>query len=161
MVIIVIGVSGSGKTTVGQALANRLGWMFNDADNFHSKINIKKMQQGIPLNDADRQPWLKRLNNAISQFLESNINAILACSALTAQYRQLLSSDSKQVKFVYLCGSFDLIEQRLKQRKGHYMNSNLLQSQFDLLEEPTDALVIDITQSVEANTEQIISSLGI
>jgi gluconokinase len=161
VVIIITGVSGSGKTTIGEALANQLGWTFRDADDFHPEANIAKMKQGIPLNDADRQPWLEKLKNAIGQFLESNTNAILACSALTTKYRQLLSSDSKQVKFVYLKGSFDLIQDRLKQRKGHYMKANLLQSQFDLLEEPTDALVIDITQSAEVITQQIISSLEI
>jgi gluconokinase len=161
MVIIITGVSGSGKTTIGEALANQLGWIFRDADDFHPEANIAKMKQGTPLNDADRQPWLKSLKSAIAQFLESNTNAILACSALTDKYRQLLSSDSKQVEFIYLKGSFDLIQHRLKQRKGHYMKADLLQSQFDLLEEPTDALVIDITQSAEVITQQIIRGLEI
>jgi gluconokinase len=159
MVILIMGVSGSGKTTIGEGLASELDWKFRDADEFHPAANIEKMRQGIPLNDDDRRPWLQALRQAIDEALQSNANLILACSALKAAYRQVLGEPSDQIKFVYLKGSFELIEQRLKQRQGHYMKANLLRTQFDALEEPSDAIVVEIDQSSSAIVQQIKNSL--
>ncbi len=159
MVILIMGVSGSGKTTIGEGLALELNWEFKDADEFHPAANIEKMRQGIPLNDDDRRPWLQALRQAIDEALQTNANLILACSALKAAYRQVLGEPSDQVKFIYLKGSFELIEQRLKQRHGHYMKSNLLRTQFDALEEPNDAIVVEIDQPSSAIVQQIKNCL--
>jgi gluconokinase len=159
MVILIMGVSGSGKTTIGEGLALELNWEFKDADEFHPAANIEKMRQGIPLNDDDRRPWLQALRRAIDETLQTNANLILACSALKAAYRQVLGEPSDQVKFVYLKGSFELIEQRLKQRQGHYMKANLLRTQFDALEEPNDAIEVEIDQSPSAIAQQIKNCL--
>jgi gluconokinase len=162
MVIIVMGVSGSGKTTIGQRLAELLNWQFGDADDFHPSANIAKMRQGIPLDDADRQPWLQALQAAIHHWLSTNTNAILACSALKSSYRQLLGQSSDQVHFVYLKGSFELIQQRLSQRQNHYMKADLLQSQFATLEEPDQTtLLLDIAQSPDTIAQQIMANLQI
>lgn len=155
MIILIMGVSGSGKTTIGKLLASDLEWKFKDADEFHSPANVKKMREGIPLSDGDRHVWLQALRQVIDQALQTNINLILACSALKASYRQVLGEPSDQVKFVYLNGSFELIEQRLEKRLGHYMKSNLLTSQFNDLEEPNDALKIEIDQPPSAIAQQI------
>ena len=159
MVIVIMGVSGSGKTTIGEALSSALHWRFRDADEFHPAANIEKMRQGIPLNDDDRRPWLEALRHAIEEAHHTNANLILACSALKGSYRDFLGEQSDQVKFIFLNGSFDLIEQRLKQRKGHYMKANLLKSQFDALEEPKDAIAVEIDQSPAAITQQIRTRL--
>ncbi|MBW4695044.1 MAG: gluconokinase [Lyngbya sp. HA4199-MV5] len=158
MIILVMGVSGSGKTTIGSRLAERLHWSFYDADTFHPAANIDKMRQGIPLSDVDRLPWLMALQQAITGWLRTHTNAVLACSALKSEYRQMLCL-SPQVKPVYLKGSFEFIQQRLQQRQGHYMKADLLQSQFDTLEEPEDALQIDITQPPEAIVADIRKAL--
>lgn len=161
MIILILGVSGSGKTTIGQQLAATLHWQFQDADDFHPAANIEKMRHGIPLTDGDRAPWLLALQQAITLWLQTNTNTVLACSALKARYRQQLIQSSMQVKQVYLKGSFALIQQRLQQRQGHYMRADLLQSQFDTLEEPEDALWIDIDQSSAAIVAQIRAALGV
>ncbi|WP_218082925.1 gluconokinase [Anthocerotibacter panamensis] len=158
-VIVVIGVTGSGKTTVGRMLAEALGWEFSDADDVHPAANIEKMQRGIPLTDQDRAGWLDVLKAAITVWLNENRKTVLACSALKAQYRNLLQSD--RVCFVYLHGSFALIQARLVQRQGHFMPDSLLQSQFDALEEPTDALAIDISLTPEAIVQEIRRGLNI
>ena len=160
MIILVMGVSGSGKTTIGALLAATLHWQFQDADSFHPAANIAKMRCGMPLSDADRLPWLLVMQQAIAEWQQAGIHTILACSALKAEYRQRLSQSS-QVKQVYLKGSFALVQQRLQQRQGHYMKANLLQSQFNILEEPTDALVIDIDQPPEAIVAEIRRSLNV
>ena len=135
MVVIIWGVAGVGKTTIGELLAQELGWKFYDADDFHSAANIDKMQHGIPLTDEDRQPWLETLRKVIEQSLAENDNAVLACSALKQKYRDRLRV-SEQVKFVFLRGSRDRIAEQLKRRRGHFVNPKLLDSQFADLEEP-------------------------
>ncbi|XHX76044.1 MAG: gluconokinase [Stenomitos frigidus ULC029] len=160
MIILVMGVSGSGKTTIGALLAATLHWQFQDADSFHPAANIEKMRCGEPLTDDDRLPWLLAMQQAIADWQKASIHTVLACSALKAEYRQLLSQSS-QVKQVYLKGSFALVQQRLQQRQGHYMKADLLQSQLDTLEEPDNALVIDINQPPDAIVAEIRKALNI
>ena len=151
MIAIIMGVSGSGKSTVGQAVASAKGWEFYDADSFHSAAAKEKMSRGEALTDTDRTPWLNIMQEHITQWLQADKNAILACSALKASYRQILYCDDPRVKLVYLKGSHELIKQRLLKRPAHFMNPNLLQSQFDTLEEPTEdeSIYIDISQDLE------------
>lgn len=157
--IIIMGVSGSGKTTIGQLLAEKTGWPFYDADSFHPQQNIDKMSAGIPLSDEDRWPWLDRMNAFAKEKLTSS-NVIFTCSALKEIYRQRLVKDiDNNCRWVYLKGDFDTIVQRMQQREQHYMPAALLQSQFDALEEPEDALVEDISQSPEMITAHILESL--
>lgn len=155
-----MGVSGSGKTTIAQQLAKSLNWEFRDADDFHSTANIEKMRSGIPLTDADRMPWLQTLQAVIKVWLKENKNAILACSALKASYRQILLIDN-QIQLVYLKGCYELIEKRLQGRQNHFMTEKLLQSQFNTLEEPDNAICVDISQPQAAILQQIKASLRI
>ena len=155
---VVFGVSGCGKSTVGKQLADHLGIPFYDADDFHPQENIDKMSQGIALNDHDREGWLDILSLNMEQWQKSS-GAVLACSALKEKYRGKLSARVKNPHWIYLKGSYELIETRLNKRSGHYMGSRLLRSQFDALEEPLYGLVIDIEQSPEQIIEQIISTL--
>jgi gluconokinase len=154
MVILLMGVTGSGKTTVGQALAESLRWQFIDADDFHPPSNVAKMRAGIPLDDADRAPWLAALRTHIVGWLSSEANVVLACSALKQAYRDEVVV-SPDVRLVYLRGSSQLITARLRERHGHYMDPNLLSSQFATLEEPRDALVVDVDTSVDEIVKQI------
>ena len=147
-VIVVMGVSGSGKTTVGAKLAQELGWQFYDADDFHSEANREKMAQGIALNDEDRAEWLATLRELIRKHLEEGSSCVLACSALKQRYRDTLAVNEK-VRFAYLRGSFEQVETRMKRRKDHYMPVQLLQSQFEALEEPLDAVIVDISHTPE------------
>ncbi|MDJ0694070.1 gluconokinase [Mastigocoleus sp. MO_188.B34] len=149
MIIILIGVSGSGKTTIGKQLADSLNWQFYDADDFHSAKNIEKMQAAIPLEDSDRIPWLQTIADAIATWLEENQNIVMACSALKESYRQLLLTDRKNIKFIYLKGSFELIQKRLKKRENHFMSERLLKNQFDVLEEPSGIPTVDISKQPE------------
>lgn len=159
MIVIVMGVSGSGKTTVGKLLATSLNWDFSDADDFHSAANIAKMSLGMALDDADRMPWLLELQSAIADWLQVKKNVVLACSALKATYRDLLWVDRMQIKLVYLKGDFELISQRLQQRSNHYMKANLLSSQLADIEEPQNAMIVDAAQPPEVILEQIRSHL--
>ena len=154
---VVMGVSGSGKTTVGQALAARLGCPFYDADDFHPPANVAKMASGTPLDDADRTPWLARLAELLANHWGSGETAVLACSALKQTYREQLRV-SPEVQFVYLVGSFDLIWQRLSQRTDHYMKADMLRSQFATLEPPTTdvALCVAIDQPVDDIVQSIL-----
>ncbi len=161
MIIIVMGVSGSGKTTIGKLLADSLKWEFSDADVFHSPENVEKMQRGIPLSEADRIPWLQDLQTAIKHWLQENKNVVLACSALKDSYRQFLLLDSVCIKLVYLKGSYELIQTRLQERSNHYMNEKLLGSQFNTLEEPLDTLCIDVAQPPQIIVQNIRAALEI
>ena len=144
MIVILMGVSGSGKTTIGRLLANDLGWDFYDADDFHPLENIAKMSRGLALNDADRGPWLQSLQALILDCLKGGKQIVIACSALKETYRTSLRVNDK-VKFVYLKGSFEQIKARLTDRQNHFMPGDLLADQFATLEEPLDAVPIDIS----------------
>ena len=135
MIVIIFGVSGAGKTTVGELLARELGWHFLEADDFHPEVNIEKMRSGHPLTDEDRAPWLERLRDQIKRSLTAGERTVLACSALKRKYRQRLRVDD-EVKLVFLRGSYALISEQLSHRRGHFFDPALLQSQFDDLEEP-------------------------
>lgn len=159
MVFIVMGVSGCGKTTVGKLLAEKINLPFFDADNFHPSENVTKMSSGEPLNDNDRKPWLEILAEKIEKWNRSD-GAVLACSALKESYRKLLISKSTDVQFVYLNGAKDIILQRMKNREGHYMPPDLLDSQFEALEEPGyEAIHISIKQSPEEIVGRIIEMI--
>jgi gluconokinase len=157
--LIIMGVSGSGKTSFGKALAQRSGWMYYDADDFHTPENIARMTSGIPLDDADRAPWLAKLHDLIHTCLSEMHPAVLACSALKERYRQALVEGNPGVQIVYLKGSYELIWPRLANRKGHYMKAEMLQSQFAALEEPQQALVIDAALPEEKIVGQIITAI--
>jgi len=160
MIVLVMGVSGVGKSTVGKALANEKGWEFSDADDFHPAANVAKMRAGIALGDRDRAPWLKALHAAVAGWVASGRNVVLACSALKEEYRQQLVI-GPEVKLVYLHADFELIERRMATRSGHYMDPALLQSQFDTLEAPQDAIAVDASLSVPEIVATIRSALGI
>lgn len=137
-----MGVSGAGKTTVGQLLAAELGWDFSDADDYHSQTNIEKMRNGIPLADADRAPWLETLRRMIADAIKTGKNIVLACSALKRNYRDLLRV-GPEVRFVYLKVPPPMLHERLQARRGHYMTEQMLTSQLATLQEPQHAVVID------------------
>jgi len=159
MVIIMMGVSGSGKTTVGKLLASALHVPFLDADDFHSAENVETMRTGIPLNDHDRESWLHTVAGKITEF-EKKGGGVIACSALKKKYRSVLSSGSKKdVRFVYLKGDRDTIYRRMEQRSTHFMQPHMLDSQFEALEEPERALAVSIEGSPEAICKKIAISL--
>jgi len=162
MVVVIFGVSGAGKTTIGELLAQELHWKFYDADDFHPQVNIDKMERGEPLTDEDRQPWLQSLREAITRSLAANENAVLACSALKRKYRELLRVNA-DVKFVFLHGSRARIADQLKQRRGHFIDPALLASQFADLEEPEsseDMLTIELKGEPDELVEQIRQKLS-
>jgi gluconokinase len=146
MILIVMGVVGAGKTTVGRLLAEELHYEFADADDFHPQANIEKISRGIALSDEDRDPWLARLRERIRKWEASGTNAVLACSALKSSYREKLRA-GPHVRFIFLKGSAELIAQRLSSRHGHFAGANILASQMADLEEPDDAMTVDIAQS--------------
>lgn len=155
MIVVVMGVSGSGKTTIGKLLAERLGCEFLDGDDFHPPQNVAKMAAGTPLDDADRTPWLEGLNAK----LKSRKHAVLACSALKQSYREILAKDIPRCTFVFLSGSLELIGARLKERQHRYMPASLLKSQFATLEPPVNALTVDIALAPERCVEEIAAAL--
>jgi carbohydrate kinase (thermoresistant glucokinase family) len=155
MILLVMGVSGSGKNTIGEPLARRLGWRFIDADHYHPEENVAKMAAGIPLEDADRRPWLDRLNG----ILRGEKDAVVACSALKRAYRRRLLDEIEDYEIVYLRGSFDLIRSRVEKRHHRYMPASLLKSQFDTLEPPRDAIEVDVAANPQACVDFILSEL--
>ncbi len=157
--LIVMGVSGSGKSTVGHLLAERLGWPFYDGDDYHPAANVAKMAAGIPLDDDDRDEWLAVLRGLIAAGLAAGQSGIVACSALKRRYRNVLQVDEQRVRFVYLKGEFDAIRTRLEQRAGHFMKAELLQSQFAALEEPEAAIRVNISLDPPDVVDQIITLL--
>lgn len=158
-VLVVMGVSGAGKTTVGRLLAERLGWRFADADDYHPPANVEKMASGVPLTDEDRAPWLERLNELASESLAAAQPLVLACSALKADYRRALAAGDPRVGFVFLHGSYDLIRGRLEERQDHYMPPGLLRSQFDALEPPTEALKVNVGPPPAELVDEIVGRL--
>lgn len=155
-----MGVTGAGKTTIGRALATSLGWEFHDGDDLHSEANKRKMHRGIALDDADRAPWLSALRKLIEAMLAEGRNGVVACSALKQSYRDELIVDPNSVKLVYLKVSQQVVAERLRNRSGHFMNPALLESQFDTLEEPADAIVVDASMAPEAIVNAIRARLG-
>jgi len=158
-----MGVSGSGKTTVGDRLAHRLGWAFKEGDDLHPPANIAKMKAGQPLTDDDRAPWLAAVARWIDDWRRSGISGVITCSALKHTYRRVLADGRPQVRFVYLKGDAALLSHRLARRRGHFMPPSLLASQFDDLEPPAPeegALVVGVGQPVEAQVEAIVRSLA-
>lgn len=155
-VFVVMGVSGCGKTTVGLALAEKLGCSFYDGDDFHPPENVAKMASGTPLNDEDRHPWLVRLHELLAGHVSRGETAVLACSALKKKYREILQVNN-ETRFIFLHGSFDLIWERMQARQNHYMKAEMLQSQFDTLEPPgvDEALTIQIGQNIESILKSI------
>lgn len=160
MILIVMGVVGSGKTTIGRLLADQLGWEFADADDFHPRSNVEKIRKGLGLNDHDRQPWLHALHEAIARWIGERKNVVLACSALKRGYRRELEV-GPEVRFVYLKGSAELIAERLRLRKGHYADAQILASQFADLEEPEGAVAVDIAATPPQIVDEIRKRLSL
>ena len=160
MIVVVMGVSGSGKSVVGQALASDLGWPFFDADDFHPPENVAKMAAGTPLTDADRWPWLDRLAVEMGEIDRSGRNAVLACSALRQAYRDRIAR-AGNVRFVYLSGTYETIAARMAARKHAYMPASLLASQFAALEPPHDAIVISIEDTIPVEVANIRAALSL
>jgi gluconokinase len=157
--VVLTGVSGSGKTTVGRALSEATGWPFFDGDEFHPPSNVEKMAKGVPLNDMDRKPWLETLHTLILDQLNNGQSVIVASSALKFAYRRILEGGRDDVTFVYLQGSYDLIWSRMRLRSDHFMKAGMLQSQFDDLEEPEKALVVSVEGPIEEIVHQILTEI--
>ncbi|HKW57570.1 MAG TPA: gluconokinase [Candidatus Acidoferrum sp.] len=160
MVILMMGTTGAGKTTVGTLLARRLGWQFVDGDDFHPAANVEKMRQGVALTDADRAPWLAALHDKIIEWQATAQNVILACSALKESYRRQLLV-GPEIKLVYLKGTYELFSQRVLARKSHFAKQDLIASQFAALEEPSNAVVIDTAQSLGSIVADICRRLAL
>lgn len=158
MICLVMGVTGSGKSTVGRMLAERLGWVYLEADDFHSASNKEKMHKGIPLTEADRLPWLEAMHQELEAQNAKGKNVVLACSALREEYRRILMADL-DVKLIYLRGSRELIAERLRQRTNHFAGESILDDQFAVLEEPRDAMIVDITEDPAQIVEEILRAL--
>jgi gluconokinase len=161
MIVVLMGVSGSGKTTVGRELARQLGWGFEDADDYHPEANKAKMHAGIPLDDADRWPWLEALRRVIDEARASGRDLVLACSALKHEYQHYLQHGATDVRYVYLEGSPGLIASRLAGRRGHFMDPSLLTSQFEALEPPEHALRVDVSPAPGEIAREIRERLGL
>ena len=156
--IIIMGVSGTGKSTIGQLLSEKLNIPFYDADDFHPEDNVQKMSEGKPLNDLDREPWLQVLSDKLQEWSASG--AILACSALKETYRQTLSKKGQlPLVWIHLSGTMAVIRERMMARKNHFMPDSLLQSQFDTLEKPTDSITIDISDTPELMVAKVLEQL--
>ena len=162
MTVVVMGVTGAGKSAVGKLLANELGWTFVEGDDFHPPANVDKMRQGIPLDDEDRRPWLDAIRNRLDQARRQGENVVLACSALKHRYQDYLAGHaSEAVRFVYLFGSPEMIRQHLANRTGHFMNPALLASQFEDLEPPEHAIRVEINHPPPELVAEIRTKLGI
>ena len=159
MIVLVMGVAGAGKTTVGQALAEELGWRFLDADDYHPAENIAKMAAGVPLDDDDRRPWLAKINEALLGLQSEGSSAVLACSALKETYRQQLARGVKDLELVHLYGAFELIQARMNGRGHRFMPASLLRSQFETLEPPQKAIEVDVSAPVERSVSKIKKQL--
>ena len=159
MIVVLMGVTGVGKTTVGKLLATRCGMVFYDGDDHHPPANVEKMRSGIPLQDSDRWPWLDQLNQLLRTAKTQHRSVVLACSALKKSYRERLSIGCDDVRFVLLSGEDRLIRQRLAGRKDHYMNPALLDSQLETLEATADCLLLDISDTPDALVERIVVAL--
>ena len=159
MIVIIMGVSGSGKSTIGALLAHALGWHFADADSFHPPSNVLKMSQGIALTEEDRAPWLTSIRGQIERWMTEPRSVVLACSALRASHRQVLMVDPLRMRLVYLKGSLDVLQTRLANRRHHFMPAELLDSQLAILDEPIDAIAVDINQPPEAIVRQVRHAL--
>jgi gluconokinase len=157
--VILMGVSGSGKSTVGASLAQRLECPFLDADDFHPAANVEKMKRGIPLNDEDRMPWLRRLHDELEHRLGAGASMVLGCSALKESYRKILEEGLSQIDFVFLDVDQLTLTERLGKRKDHFFPKGLLESQFAALERPQNALIVDASRSIEEIIEQIVAAL--
>ena len=160
MIVIVMGVVGAGKTTIGHLLAEQLSWEFTDADDFHPPSNVEKIRHGISLTDDDRRPWLQQLRETVARWIAEDRNVVLACSALKRSYRQELEVGS-QVRFVYLKGSAALIAERLRRRRGHFAGEQILASQYADLEEPKEAVTVDIAFTPQQIVAEIREKLGL
>lgn len=161
MVILIMGVAGSGKTTIGSRLAAELGWEFIDADDFHDTQHLEKMAAGIPLTETDRAPWLEELNTKLTTEYLSEVNVIIACSALTQSSRNALLKDIKHICIVDLQGDYELIESRIKNRAGHFFNEKLLMSQFEAYEKPKEGVTVSIQGSPEETIAAILAELDL
>ena len=161
MIVVLAGVSGSGKTTVGRMLADDLGWRFIDGDDYHPLPNIKKMQTGIPLTDSDRRPWLETLRKLIIERVKHGESAVVACSALKKEYRNFLCQNLPSVRFVHLRGNYDLIAKRLRNRPKHFFRADLLKNQFEILEAPHEMPEIDISQDPATAVADVRNCIGL
>jgi gluconokinase len=158
MIFIIMGVSGSGKSTIGEAVSSKLGWKYYEGDNFHPAANIEKMKNGIPLNDDDRMPWLNSIRKVIEEAISRHESIIISCSALKEKYRAILKVDDG-VGLIYLKGSYDLIKKRMEERTDHFFKPEMLKSQFDALEEPADAVQIDISNSPGMIIKEVLKKI--
>jgi gluconokinase len=160
MVILVMGTTGAGKTTVGKLIAQRLGWTFLDADDFHPQANIEKMKHGIPLTDTDRVPWLTNIHSRLQQLSAEGKNAVLACSALKQSYRDTLAA-GLDMRIVYLRGTYEQMRKHILARHGHFAGESILAGQFADLEEPTDSLTLEVAGTPDELADRAISGLGL
>ncbi len=160
MMIVIMGVSGSGKSTIGQKLSEKLGFQFFDGDSFHPEENIEKMSVGVPLSDKDRYPWLQQIRKKMIQLDVQGKSGVFAISALKEDYRAFLSTSPLSIYWVYLKGDFKTIYRRMEGRVGHFMSANMLKSQFSDLEEPHSAITISIDQSPEKAVNEIVEKIG-
>jgi gluconokinase len=160
MVILLMGTTGAGKTTVGELLTARLHWTFLDADDFHPPANIEKMHNGIPLTDADRWPWLTNIHAELQRLTQAGKNVVLACSALKQSYRDMLSA-ALDLRVVYLHGSYEVMRQHIESRHGHFAGESILAGQFADLEEPQDALILDVSHRPDQLVDETIAKLNL
>lgn len=160
LIYLVMGVSGCGKSTIGSLLAEKLDAIFLDGDDFHPPANVAKMASGTPLNDADRIPWLQEIRRSMEEQVANSQQTVYACSALKQMYRDILSGPNQDVTFVYLKGTVKEIQERLQARSGHFMPTTLLQSQFDALEEPDEAISVSIQGTPEEIVQAILKGGG-